>query len=220
MTKVDESLTLASLHRAFQQEIERTATGRFLEIGSRARSGITRLHLVPGGWQYTGLDIIQGENVSVVGDAHQLSTFLEHDAFDAVAAFSVLEHLLMPWKVVIELNRVMKVGSVGLMTTHQAWPVHDAPWDFWRFSGDCWGALFNARTGFEIVASGVGEPGHVVAARCHGATHFGDAPDAYLASGVVFRKIADTTLAWDVTVGEIISTHYPETITTPPRESH
>jgi hypothetical protein len=25
------------------------------------------------------------------------------------------------------------------------------PWDFWRFSGDAWHALFNEKTGFRVV---------------------------------------------------------------------
>ena len=29
--------------------------------------------------------------------------------------------------------------------------LHDAPWDFWRFSADSWDALFNKRTGFIIL---------------------------------------------------------------------
>ena len=51
--------------------------------------------------------------MDVVGDAHTLSRHYPDAAFDAVMAFSVLEHLLMPWKLVIELNRVLKPGGIG-----------------------------------------------------------------------------------------------------------
>lgn len=58
-----------------------------LEIGSRARSGISLKHLFRPPRHYTGFDISPGPNVDVVGDAHNLSHHLPHHSFDA--AFSV-----------------------------------------------------------------------------------------------------------------------------------
>lgn len=186
---------------------DRTA-GRFLELGSRARSGLVHNAFVPADWTYVGMDIVEGTNVDLVGDAHELSALVPHNHFDAVMAMSVVEHLLMPWKVVLELNRVMKVGGIGLFTTHQAWPLHDAPWDFWRFSKESWTALFNGVTGFEIVRAEVGEPGFVVAQRCHAATNFGQQP-VYLSSVVMFRKTRNTELQWNVSLADLITTNYP-----------
>ncbi|WP_426050893.1 class I SAM-dependent methyltransferase [Brevundimonas sp. SL161] len=182
--------------------------GRFLELGSRARSGLVNSSMVPPMWTYVGMDILEGTNVDVVGDAHELSSLFPPDHFDAVMSLSVVEHLLMPWKVVIELNRVMKVGAVGLFTTHQAWPVHDAPWDFWRFSKESWAALFNPITGFEIVKAEVGEPGYVVPQRCHAVTNFGQQP-VFLSSVVMFRKTRNTTLRWDVSLPDLVESNYP-----------
>lgn len=192
----------------FAEELSKRPPGSLLELGSRARSGIVNTAIVPTGWDYVGLDIHEGENVDVVGDAHELSSLFPERRFDAVMSFSVVEHLLMPWKVVIELNRVMNIGAIGLFTTHQAWPLHDAPWDFWRFSKESWAALFNAATGFEIVGAEVGEPGYVVPQRCHAATNFGEQP-VYLSSVVMFRKTRETSLRWDVTTSDVVSTAYP-----------
>jgi len=183
--------------------------GDFLEIGARARSGISRRDAVPDGWNYTGFDIIAGENVDVVGDAHQLSRHFDQK-FDAVMALSVLEHILMPWKMIVELNRVMKPGGIGFFLTHQGWPVHDAPWDFWRFSDQSWRALLNAATGFEIIEARMGEPTFVVPQRLHPVNAFGMGQYSYLVSSVLFRKVGDTTLDWPVEVADITATHYPE----------
>lgn len=193
----------------FAAEVGRRDEGRFLELGSRARSGVVNTGLVPPGWTYVGMDILEGPNVDVVGDAHELSTLFPENHFDAVMSLSVVEHLLMPWKVVIELNRVLKVGGIGLFTTHQAWPVHDSPWDFWRFSKESWTALFNAATGFEIVHAEVGEPGYVVAQKCHAVTNFGTQP-VFLSSVVMFKKTRDTSLRWDVSLAEVTASQYPE----------
>ncbi len=196
------------LKSTFGRMLAERPTGTLLELGSRARSGVVNTGIVPQGWRYVGLDIREGPNVDRVGDAHALSTLFPDQRFDAVMSFSVIEHLLMPWKVAIELNRVMNVGAIGLFTTHQGWPLHDAPWDFWRFSRESWNALFNDATGFRVVAAEIGEPGYVVAQRCHAATNFGDQP-IYLSSVVMFEKTRETNLSWDVSLSDVIKTEYP-----------
>ncbi|MBS0570159.1 MAG: methyltransferase domain-containing protein [Proteobacteria bacterium] len=183
-------------------------SGSLLEVGSRARSGISRRQSVPSTWRYTGLDIMAGENVDVVGDAHQLSRLFAPGSFRAVMSFSVLEHLLMPWKFAVELNRVMELGGFGFFMTHQCWPVHDQPWDFWRFSSEAWKGIFNRATGFEIVRAEMGELGFVVANCCHTITNFRESP-VYLLSTVLVRKINETTLNWDAELDEILTNSYP-----------
>ena len=183
--------------------------GQLLEVGARARSGVVRRNWVPVGWCYSGFDIEAGPNVDVVGDAHALSRSYESARFDAVMAFSVLEHLLMPWKFIIELNRVLKPGALGLFTTHQCWPLHDEPWDFWRFSDTAWAGLLNPATGFEIIAARMGEPAYIVAQKCAPETAFSAQAQGALASFVLFRKTGETALQWPVELGDITGTRYP-----------
>jgi len=190
--------------------LNQKTSGTLLEVGSRARSRITRRELVPPGWEYAGMDVMAGPNVDVVGDAHEISHLFPTESFDAVMSFSVLEHLLMPWKFIIELNHILKVGATGIFTTHQCWPVHDDPWDFWRFSDKAWTALLNPATGFEIIEASMGEPAFVVAQRAHSVTQFGRSQFGYLASNVMFRKTTTTKLKWPVRLREIVDTHYPE----------
>ena len=183
--------------------------GNLLEIGARARSGVTRRHVTPIGWSYTGLDILPGENVDVVGDAHELSSLFPESRFDAVMAFAVLEHILMPWKLVLELNRVLKPGAFGLFVTHQAWPVHEQPWDFWRYSSWAWHALLNSHTGFEVLETRMAEPASLVAQVAHVAVNHGDVA-CYQSSSVVFRKVGTTRLDWPVRSLDITKSLYPE----------
>ena len=193
----------------FRSMLDAALPGRLLEVGARARSGVVRRDWVPAGWSYSGFDIAAGPNVDVVGDAHALSGYYAAEEFSAVMALSVLEHLLMPWKFVIELNRVMKPGAIGLFTTHQCWPIHDQPWDFWRFSDTAWTGLLNAATGFEIIAARMGEPAFLVAQRCSSTTAFPEGVAGALASFVMFRKIGPTGLEWPVDLGDILQTNYP-----------
>lgn len=188
------------------------AQGRFLEVGSRARSGVSRRNDLPEGWSYTGMDIMPGENVDVVGDAHKLSRIEGLGGrYDAVMAHSVIEHILMPWKFALELNKVMNVGALGYFSTHQGWPLHDAPWDFWRFSDQTWRALFNQATGFRILDAAMGERAFVVPQHMHAVTQFGLENIVYLSSNVTIEKVGDTTLQWPVEVEDIVSTTYPAT---------
>lgn len=199
-------------HALMPRFIEMLSTrgeGRFLEIGSRARSGNVYRQGLPSGWAYTGVDVLDGPNVDVVGDAHKLSQIFPDQKFDAFMAISVLEHILMPWRLVIELNRVMNVGALGLISTHQSWPMHDQPWDYWRFSDTCWAALFNVATGFEVVAAGLGEPVFLVPQRLHPASAWIEPSPAWGMSAVMFRKTRETTLEWPVDPDLIVRDKYP-----------
>lgn len=193
----------------FLQRLREAPAGRFLEIGARARSGIARRHFAPEGWTYEGLDILAGPNVDTVGDAHHLSRLYPPASFDAVMSLSVFEHLLMPWKVVVELNRVLKPGAIGLLASHQAWPLHDTPWDFWRFSDHAWRALLNHATGFEILEVAMGEPAFIVPKRLHPTLAWSEHSTGALASIVLFRKIGETDLDWPVETTDVLDTSYP-----------
>jgi hypothetical protein len=197
------------IHNEFIGLLTKRPNGHLLEIGSRPRFGGGRKNYVPAGWSYTGLDIQAGENVDVVGDAHKLSRLFPTTRFDAVASFSVLEHLMMPWKFVVELNKVLNPGAVGFMQCHQCWPIHERPWDFWRVSDTAWASLLNRPTGFEIHRTALGEAAFVVPERLHAATNFGADAAGFLTSSVIFRKVGDTKLDWPVDIEDITDTRYP-----------
>jgi hypothetical protein len=198
-------------HRLFPEFAERIRTmpqGTMLEIGSRARSGVIRRGLAPPPWKYVGLDIAPGPNVDVVGDAHELSRLLPPHSFDAAMSLSVFEHLAMPWKVVIELNRVLKPGGIVFVQTHQTFPLHDEPWDFWRISADAWPALFNAKTGFRIIDSGMAEPLMFVARRWHPGVNLHESRGCAVSS-VIAEKVGETALTWDVDLRDVLGSRYP-----------
>lgn len=193
-----------ALERRFYAEADRR---RLLEIGSRARSGNSRRERFTG--EYVGLDIVEGPNVDVVGDAHRLSTFLEPGSFGAIYTLSVFEHLAMPWKVAVEMNRILEPGGIAFIGSHHSFPLHDVPWDFFRFSEASWTSLFNAATGFEVVATAYGEPASIVPNVTHpivGRTHEGL---AYMLSGALVRKTGEATVDWDVPLASLIVEAYP-----------
>ncbi|MDO8539354.1 MAG: hypothetical protein Q7S40_02855 [Opitutaceae bacterium] len=182
----------------FLEHLKRLPAGTVLEIGSRARSAITRREQIPPHLAYVGMDILPGPNVDVVGDAHELASLLGRGRFSAAFSFSVFEHLAMPWKVALELNHVLAVGGLVYTSTHQTWPVHEEPWDFWRFSSTSWQTLFNAATGFEVMEAVCGEPARIHAYRAQANTRGMHLCPAYLGCAAIVRKISDTALSWPV----------------------
>ena len=183
-----------------------------LEIGSRNVTGSTNRHLFSHCEDYVGFDVLSGEGVDIVGDAHKLSDILPLEHFDFVYSISVFEHLFFPWKAVLEINKIMKLGGYVFLSTHPVWPIHEMPWDFWRFPHNGFHALFNRYTGFEIVSLNEGLP-------CKTYSLVKDAPTREicfhpmnLGVSLIARKTGDyrsDLLKWDIDVSDVIDTVYP-----------
>jgi SAM-dependent methyltransferase len=169
-----------------------------IEIGARARSGISRREIF-GDCEYIGFDVLPGENVDVVGDAHFLSHYVNRRV-DAVASLSTFEHLVMPWKVVEEINRVLNPDGVVITQAPQTWPIHDQPWDYFRFSKESWRGLFNEATGFRIVETAdcgpcVATP--LIQQRSNPTTRLEHQP-GYMISICVAEKIGEPRVGWTI----------------------
>jgi SAM-dependent methyltransferase len=188
----------------------REARAKLLDIGGRARSGgVQRSSWYPG-CDVTVLDIIAGPDVDVVADAHEMSWHLPAGYFDFALSVAVFEHLAMPWKVAVEMARVLKRGGLALVSTHQTIGLHDTPWDFFRFSDAAFAALFNRATGFEIVTTGMLSFLHVVP-RIWMERHRGwEQTGGFEGSSVLVRKVGEPLVDWQVKVSDFTATSYPD----------
>lgn len=209
---VDERIAAFStpaLYRRFVADVRESASRpSILDIGGRDRSGLDRSKSFP--WaDVTVLDIVPGDNVTVVGDAHELTAHFPPDAFDGIYCVSVFEHLLMPWKVVLEMNRVLRVGGKCLIHTHQTLGMHDLPWDFWRYSDSSWDALFNHRTGFRVVERAMDSEQYVIPFLLRPEKITAEKSAGFEGSCVLVEKTGPTDLAWPVQVPEVIASAYP-----------
>lgn len=127
------------------------------EVGGRSVSvGWTdnRIRMAQAG-RYIGVDIHPGPGVDVVGDAHELDTVLGRGSIDAAFSVSVLEHLARPWVFAASLNRTLRMGGLTFHVTHQSWPLHEEPNDFWRYSDEALRVLFGPEFGFEVIEAGM-----------------------------------------------------------------
>lgn len=126
-----------------------------LMAGAATRGmGTEALYADPGVGQI-GFDIYPSALTRFVADAHQIP--LADACVDAVCIQAVLEHVLVPERVVAEIARVLKPGGIVYAETPFMQQVHEGAYDFTRFSelGHRW--LFR---GFEAIERGpIGGPG-------------------------------------------------------------
>lgn len=197
-----------SINEKFTAYVNSGINMRLLDIGGRARSGLLRSGSF-GSTSTTVLDIVPDDGVDIVADAHEMSEVLERDHFDACMSVSVFEHLLMPWKVILEINRVLKTGGLLMIATHQSIGMHDMPWDFYRYSDESWKGLLNRFTGFEILETSMSGLNYVIPFCWNKSNACSELAAGYESSVVLARKVSDTDFEWPAKLGAIVNTTYP-----------
>jgi SAM-dependent methyltransferase len=186
---------------------------RVLEIGSRVVTGANLRYLFDKA-EYVGFDFYAGENVDVVGDAHQLSgCFAEGEQFDLIFSSAVFEHLHMPWIVAEEIRKLLPVGGHVFVETHFSYVAHERPWNFFQFSEMGLRALFNRGLGFDLVDYGMSNPiSGYFSRRAMSGLRFNPVRELYCHSAILCRKREDTTgFRWsDLAVDDVVDgTRYP-----------
>jgi hypothetical protein len=169
--------------------------GTVLEIGARVLAG------GPVGWRpqfesgcrYIGSDIHPGPNIDVVADVHALTETVAPASVDGIFSVAVLEHLAAPWLAAVEINRALKIGGETLHATHQTWPIHEMPNDFFRMSDQALRFLFGPATGFEVIECGMAYPVSILPPRNMRGPDWVEMPlfPGYAQSYIRARKTAD-----------------------------
>lgn len=129
---------------------------KVLEVGSRVVTGGNfRSHFDKA--EYVGFDFHPGDNVDVVGDAHQLSSFF-NTKFDLIFSSAVFEHFAMPWLVAQEMIKLLALGGYIFVETHYSFSSHERPWHFFQFSELALKILFPPAAGITCIEAGVSNP--------------------------------------------------------------
>ena len=188
-----------------------------LEIGSRivAPGSASKRPLFPDCRSYTGFDYYPDSNTDVVGDAHKLSQYFKNRKCDAIFSLSVFEHLAMPWLVAKEISKILEVGGITYHMSHFAWPLHEKPWDFWRFSDEGFKVLFPIALGFEIIKAGLFAPVRIHLDKVFPPQELLAAQPGFGVVAILARKVREVDyerFRWDLTLEDVLdaNSHYPK----------
>jgi SAM-dependent methyltransferase len=86
--------------------------------------------------KYVGVDwahTLHGLHADVVADLNQMLP-VPDGAADTVVCFQVMEHLREPQHMLYEAFRILKPGGRIILTVPFQWWVHEAPYDYFRFT--------------------------------------------------------------------------------------
>jgi SAM-dependent methyltransferase len=127
---------------------------RVLELGSRHLPNLPstrRDTWVPNASEYLGTDIESGPDVDIKADVHQLSKVVGEEQFDAIISCSTFEHFKYPHLAAHEIMKTLKVGGILFIQTHHTFPLHNYPYDYFRFSREALAGLFGTKMEFQVI---------------------------------------------------------------------
>lgn len=141
----------------FLQVIQSKQIRSVVEFGTAQAVPGVSTHLMArfpglGRSHYTMVDIKPGPDVDVVADLHALPHDWT-DRYDVCIANAVFEHLERPWIAAKEIARILAPGGVCHIGTHQTFPLHGYPKDYFRFSADALALIFSD-AGLEVLTVG------------------------------------------------------------------
>ncbi len=107
------------------------------------------------------------------------------------------------------MNKILKLGGLAYIHTHQTIGLHDAPWDFFRYSEHCWKSFFNPSTGFEILSSAMDVESFVIPFVFREGKIDAEKSAGFESSAVLVRKVGASDLTWDVDFEMMFPGRYP-----------
>lgn len=136
-----------SIYYKTKQICSKHMGGIVLEIGAGGNYLKSEFKSLYNVWISLDYDL-RLDSIDLRGDGQQLP--LKNGIFDTIISIDVLEHVPNPEKFVSEMFRVIKPGGIVILSTPFFFYLHDAPFDFFRFSKFGLTTIFQ-RIGFEVI---------------------------------------------------------------------
>ncbi len=89
--------------------------------------------------EYLGCDMREGPGVDKVLNIHALD--LPPESVGMVLCFDTLEHVEYPRTALEEIHRVIKPGGIVVISSVMNFPIHDYPYDYWRFTPEAFKSI-------------------------------------------------------------------------------
>src|SRR5258708_786347 len=124
-------LHLKYLVRDLQYAGEKYANGRLIDIGCGNKPYKAFMKNVT---EYIGCDIVQSnlECVDVLCEANNIP--LPSESFDTAFSTQTIEHVADHNGLISEAFRLLKKGGYFIVSGPMTWPLHEEPYDFFRFT--------------------------------------------------------------------------------------
>lgn len=113
-----------------------------LELGTKQSiDNRTTMHKawIPHAKEYYGTDFDEGKDVDILADVHEISHVLNKQntypkEYDIIISASTFEHIRNPFKAMEELSKILRKDGTIFVCTHNCFPIHAYPYDYWRFT--------------------------------------------------------------------------------------
>jgi SAM-dependent methyltransferase len=133
-SRIAHNWLIVDVHNRFFKSVLPRLKGLVVDLGCGPMP--YRQEVTGQGCRYVGVDwpnSVHGVAPDVASDLNTAIN-LPSDYADAVICFSVLEHLHRPTTMLAECWRILKPGSAFYIEVPFQWHVHEAPFDYYRFT--------------------------------------------------------------------------------------
>lgn len=112
------------------------------------------------GMKYVGSDMRAGPGVDVILNLHDLE--LDSETVGTALALDTLEHVEYPRKAISEIHRVLKQGGILIISSVMKFPIHNYPFDYWRYTPEGLKSLLEIFTVYLVESAGEVDFPHTV----------------------------------------------------------
>jgi SAM-dependent methyltransferase len=90
--------------------------------------------------KYIGADMREGPGVDIILNLHSIA--LPSESVGTILCLDTLEHVEYPHKALEEIHRVLLPDGMAIISSVMDFPIHDHPYDYWRFTPEAIKSLF------------------------------------------------------------------------------
>jgi SAM-dependent methyltransferase len=138
-----------SFHQELMNAIKGYANGKVLDIGcgNKPYEKMFEGKIT----DYTGCDIVQSNEMKVDVICEATDIPLKDQSFDTIFSTQTIEHVSDHQKLLNEAWRLLKPGGYIIVSGPLYWPLHEEPYDFFRFTKHGFNYILE-KAGFEVIA--------------------------------------------------------------------
>ena len=103
------------------------------------QEGFADLRQLFPGKEYVGADMRQGIGVDQILNLHKIN--LPQESVGSIICLETLEHVEYPHRALEEIHRVLKPDGIAIISSSMYFPIHDHPYDYWRFTPEAFRSL-------------------------------------------------------------------------------